>query len=934
MNIQSIRGKTAEIEQLLAETRQTYDVLVFTEHWLNQGEFDSVHIEGYQNASCFARGSRAHGGVCIFVHNDYAFTEADKYSDGVAELDFECCAVKIENIGVIVLAVYTSPAGNFDNFISGLEMVLDKLAAKTKYKICICGDFNTDIIKNNPRTKRFLDLINSYHYRCLNSLPTRGAACLDNVVAGNSVVLSQNTVFTCSFSDHNVLSVRIILNNDKNLETSKNYKTRIYSHENVVNCLSEITNDDWHEVFSSECVNQSLTQFVNKLDYYHNKYFPIKSFNKSSVKYPWITRGIQVSCRRKKEIYFEYKNGLACREYFMNYCRILKKVIRGAKIMYNDGLIGRAKNKNKASWRIIKNISNKTHRKKGININKINLRGENDRDTLNKINEHLIEKFGNRNGSNIQFQNTSKTVASSLFLHPTDANEVLAVLSNLKCSRSVGTDGISIEFLKRMKHCITHPIVHLINMSFRDGCFPSHLKKTKIILIHKKGSKSDIDNYRPIAILNTLSKIFEKVIADRLIRFFNKWEIFSNIQNGFIRGRNTDRAIFQLLERVYANINGKSQTAGLFIDLSKAFDTVSHEILLQKLERLGVRGTAGELLGSYLSERPQQVFIDDKSGSAATSNWCTVKCGVPQGSILGPLLFVVYMNDLRDNVDEHIVSYADDTSVVVSGRSADDLKLKSTSALVKLKGWFDTNELTLNSDKTQLMRFRSSYGQSAGLNIRVGSGVISEVDCLRFLGVVLDERLTWTEHIDYVASKICTLAYQLKTLRYHVSEGICLTAYKAYVQSVVKYGIIFWGNSVEAPRILTLQKRCLRNVFGLKRLDSCRSIFRSKKILTVVSIYILECAVFIRRNYSLFQGQQNDHNYNTRNAHLLIPDQTHLTQIQRSVKNSIIRIYNKLPASLKDLPHHRFRCGLKSLLVQKAYYTLQEFYADASDSCV
>ena len=221
----------------------------------------------------------------------------------------------------------------------------------------------------------------------------------------------------------------------------------------------------------------------------------------------------------------------------------------------------------------------------------------------------------------------------------TDPQEVFNAINSLKNTNSTGFDEIPTKLLKKCAYILCEPLTKLINMSFESGVFPDQLKLTVIKLLHKKGELSDISNYRPIALLSTIAKVYEKIMANRIYDFLIKFNILNNRQNGYIRGRSTNRAIFQVLEEILTGINEDEYTVCVCMDLSKAFDSVDYETLYDKLELLGFRGLSLDLIKSYLTNRQQCVVTEDSEGKQIYSDWCVVKRGVPQGSILGPLLF-------------------------------------------------------------------------------------------------------------------------------------------------------------------------------------------------------------------------------------------------------------------------------------------------------
>lgn len=383
---------------------------------------------------------------------------------------------------------------------------------------------------------------------------------------------------------------------------------------------------------------------------------------------------------------------------------------------------------------------------------------------------------------------------NSIYLWETYEEEIIDIITKLKNKKAVGTDQITIEFLKIIKFYIAVPLVHIANLMFNKGKFPQAVKKAIITPVFKGKNKEDIKNYRPITLLNNISKILEQLISRRIVNFMNKNKIFSTFQNGYLRGRSTERAIYQALHNILNEINNKKKVNGIFLDLSKAFDAVDHERLLKKLYYMGIRGIAHDLIKSYLSDRYQQIKATDENNDQIFSNWDRIVRGVPQGSILGPLLFILYVNDLPDVSNNTVLSYADDTSIIISGESTEDLKRKTVNSINQVKEWFDENILTLNLEKTQIINFHAAYQEEQEMNITINGTQITNTQTVKFLGIILDTRLTWKNHIDYLAPKLSILCYQLRTLQHNVSTTIALNVYHSYIQSRRKYGIIFWTN--------------------------------------------------------------------------------------------------------------------------------------------
>lgn len=619
-------------------------------------------------------------------------------------------------------------------------------------------------------------------------------------------------------------------------------------------------------------------------------------------------------------------NNYITKDDYNRFCKDLKNEVRTQKRRYYSNYIINSGNKSKATWELVRGLTGGKRRGcSGVNDIETDNVGASQAETLDYINEYLINICGNSVADASGDVGTIGVRSGCVFLFPTSASEIYNVIMALKNTYSVGHDEISVAMLKRCAYQLSRPLAYLINSAFGLGAFPDDLKKAIVKLIHKKGEKSDINNYRPISLLSNVSKVFERVIYVRLYTYLKKNNIFTEMQNGYIGGRSVNRAIYQLVSRVLGGVGSDEDTMGIFMDLSRAFDSISYSKLYYKLSAIGVRGNGLNLIKSYLTNRKQRIMsIDERTGECIYSGWSVIQRGVPQGSILGPLLFLVYINDLPNVSVHQPVLFADDSSVIVSAKESLENEVRST--LETYESWFRNNDLKLNVKKTNLMSF--GYFRQEPKVIKYKGDELTTVDHVRFLGVTLDCQLNWKNHIDNLSSKISSFSYALRVLASSVDIGAALCSYYAYVHSRIRYGVVFWGVSVGAPRVFRLQKMCLRAMFNMKKTESCKGVFAANNILTLPSIYIYECAVFVRENYELFGDQELSHNYVTRGASsgYLLPPQTTKTLINRNVTTQIVKIYNHLPSDLKSRPLGQFKGILRSCLARRVFYSVADFF--------
>lgn len=639
----------------------------------------------------------------------------------------------------------------------------------------------------------------------------------------------------------------------------------------------------------------------------------------------WISEDLKRKCRTKRQMYEDMTHGLLDGKEYREYSNTLRKEIEFRKKESNSLFINNSQNKTKAVWSLVKQITSKTEQQHS-DITKLEVEGcagSGDRHViLSHINNYLIDICADmeRDMSSCELSERSP---HTLYLRPTTSIEIENIIYDLKATHSVGFDEIPMKLIKHCSLVLSAVLEPLINKTLVMGVFPELLKYSNIKLIHKSGDRKKLENYRPISLLSNISKIYEKVIYRRIYEFVTKYNIISNRQNAYTKNKTTTRAIYEVLEEILKGINEDSETVAVFMDLSKAFDSVNYNKLFIKLERMGIRGVTLDLIKSYLTNRKQRV-VEDGSGVADFSDWGEVRRGVPQGSILGPLLFILYTNDVPLITDHLTTLYADDTSVVVRSSSG-DLAGEIGGIAAKFEDWFSQNDLKLNLSKTKFVKF--SYFKPEKTTVSIGGNEYIFNDYTKFLGVCVDSQLNWREHIDGLARGVSGFAYALRTVVSSIDRAAALTAYYSYVESRLRYGIVIWGASGDVSRLFVLQKMCIRSIFGLGRRDSCRLVFMGNDILTLPCLYVLECALFVRANYDLFENQVIAHGYGTRGAKCLhmLPPQTKKSLVSRSALTQVIRIYNHLPLTIRNAPKVEFKRLLRRLLVSRGFYTVHEF---------
>ncbi|MFZ2539325.1 MAG: reverse transcriptase family protein, partial [Oscillospiraceae bacterium] len=511
----------------------------------------------------------------------------------------------------------------------------------------------------------------------------------------------------------------------------------------------------------------------------------------------------------------------------------------------------------------------------------------------------------------------------SMYMAPTDEFEISDVIANLKNTNSKGYDDIPVNLIKACSMGLRSILSYLNNQSFLDGIFPNALKTAKVIPIFKSEDSNCVSNYRPISVLSTFSKITEKLVYKRLNKYLTDNAILHMNQYGFREKLSTCMALLKLTENISRSIDNGDITIGVFIDLAKAFDTVDHPILLQKLDHYGIRGVVNSWFTSYLTNRNQYVLINKSK-----SKLSLIKCGVPQGSILGPILFLIYINDLNhvSNILQTIM-FADDTNLFLSGKNLQTLEHQLIMELNKVSEWFNTNLLSLNIKKTSYIMF--SHRRNLTINIFFANTIINKVDDTKFLGVIISSNLNWNKHIDVITNKISKTTGIIAKVRHLLPSNVTRTLYLILVEPYLNYCNIVWAranSTVNLEKIFKIQKIYVRLItFSAYRAHSA-PLFKQLCILSVYQIYKHQLALFMFKKLNnllpitaSFPCLVNSsiHNHFTR-CH----DQIHLSYCRTRTRQMTVSyqgpsLWNTLPASIRNLKSfYVFKRLVKNCLIQ------------------
>ena len=467
----------------------------------------------------------------------------------------------------------------------------------------------------------------------------------------------------------------------------------------------------------------------------------------------------------------------------------------------------------------------------------------------------------------------------------------------------------------------------MINKCISQGSFPNCLKIAQVIPIYKKGSKTNCSNYRPISLLSPLSKIFEKIISSRLYNYIEKKQLLSDCQFGFRPNYSTSLAISNICNNILLNKDKSFYTCSIFLDLSKAFDTVDHALLINKLKNCyGIRGTPLCLLNNYLSNRLQYTCINSTISSLES-----ITCGVPQGSVLGPLLFSLYVNDMPLASSFKTTLFADDTLLMMTEYDLNKLQQQVNQNLALIENWLRYNKLSLNYNKTTYLLFtKKGKIKNSNFNVSINKIEIKRSDHVKYLGVYIDDKMNWSYHINHLTQHLGKSIGFICKIRQYVNEKTTRMLYYALVYSHLQYGITSWGfaDAFYIKPLNTLHNNVLRILANCGYRTKLSPVYKAQNILKLEDIYKLEVGKLMFKIINngkpqqyrvLFTKSREIQNHSTRQAK---NESIYISQIQtnsgkKSIQYAGAILWNKIPNSIKSISFTSFKKEYKKQLIWK-----------------
>ena len=872
--------------------------------------------------------NNSYGGVAIVARKDFKLAIKRDFQL-VKECNCTRCQIEslwveiiTANIHIYIGCIYRHPNGIIEHFINQLSKTLEKIPNDST---CIYGgDINIDLLNiSNKDVFSYVTELAAFNFLPKVVLPTRITDSTCTLIDLMFIKLSKKNrdldiiagnVFA-EITDH--LPVFVSLNL-KSSPINKRPMIRIVNDRSLLNFKEKCSNIEWARMNDMTNVDDRFDFLQDNLVLAFNESFPlVQKSRKRNKDKKWFTQGLKISIRHKNRLYkkkiqFPTINNI---NRFKEYNNTLQEIIKTAEQNYYQTLFNDTKDSSIKMWKTLGSIINPNKKQKHRHISKLiigNNTVENSKEISNEMNRYFCT-IGSKLASDLPNGNCFSSylknkVTHTMFLSPIEEMEIQSEITKLNNRKSPGPDNLSPKILKACEPELRKPLTDIFNYSFETATYPSKLKIAKVLALYKKNSMFLPENYRPISLLSCLDKIFEKLIHKRFMKFINKYKIIILEQYGFLKNHSTMSALIDVIDNVRNFIDKGELVLGIYLDLKKAFDTVHHSILLSKLEHYGFRGHTNNFVRSYLSNRQQFTVID-----GSKSDTMYIDTGVPQGSVLGPLFFLLYINDITNCLQRSKATlFADDTSLLVHHKNLKILKENAESDLKNVYDWLLANRLSLSWEKTNFIIYHSPRNKVENLNeLKVYEFTIKRIKCVKYLGMYIDEELKWDEHVNNLCSTLAKNFHLFYSIRDLLNDSLKRQLYFSMVYSRIIYGLVLYGacRSTLLNKVQVLQNKLLKVLYKLPFRSDTNVMHSNLDILKVKDIYKYQIQKFVYESLSktcipqfhnYYRYVYNVHQINTRQHNHLHRARVKTKYGEHSLKYYGAGLWNTLNSYIKS----------------------------------
>ena len=829
LNIQSLKPKIDIIRGNLSN----FDILCFTESWLNPTTLDSeIELPGFDPPYRNDRLGRHGGGVIVYCKD---FLVAKRRVD-LEIRNTECVWIEFSlKKEKYLLGTFYRPPNSTQMIWDSIEQSIE-LAIDTKIKnILITGDLNENQL--NSADTKIKNISSNYDFYQLITEPTsiteNSSTLIDLFLTNNPQNITYSAV--CEpFLDVNIRYHRPIvalINSPKQTDFIVRRKIWLYNRGDYENFRSNIGNKEWDPLFNNQLsideITKNLTDTVLKLaaDSIPNRIIAIRNND-----LPWITSDIKKIMRKRNRLRRKAKK-LNSVYYYDRFKAIRNSVVgllRKAKSKYHDKLcesIKKQKFATKDWWKLVKQVSNISKKTQGIGtlINDNGTAVTEDIDKANLLNSFFAsQSIINDAGIQLPFSDDGirpHNILDTIIITP---QNVLDILETLDTSKAVGPDMLSPRLLKEAAVELSVPLSKLFNLSLSRKTFPSQWKIANVVPVFKKDNPKFVNNYRPISLLCVVSKVFEKCVYKYIHNFIIEHKLLSRHQSGFMRGDLTINQLLYISNEFSQALDAGKEIRVVFFDISKAFDRVWHKGLLYKIEQMGIRGDLLSWIENYLVGRKQKVIINGKESTIIEIN-----AGVPQGSIIGPLFFLIFINDIVTDIGCSIKLFADDTTVYVIIEDINTAAENLNSDLNKVHTWSKKWLVNFNPQKTETLLITRKQEQNIHPALYFNNIPIKEVTSHKHLGLTFNSTCHWGEHIDIIVTKANKKLNILRSLKFDLDRQTLQIMFFSFIRPIIEYGDIIFDNCphYSSEKLEKINIEAARIVTGATKLVSLSSLY-------------------------------------------------------------------------------------------------------------